>query len=118
MTTAAVMPAAVSTIDDLVTEHTTPTNSAMIIVKMIRMGSPYFLTVSVQQATTHDIAISSTERVIRAAVVPKMRLKVSLFIAHTQTRVVSTSCKLSREYTFLMNPRRASEARSPESSPL
>lgn len=106
------MPAAVMTTEDLVAEHITPTNRAKIMVKTIRTGRPYLRTNSVQQPTTHDIAISRTERMIIAGVEPNILRKDSLFIAHTHTRVVRISCRLSRVYTFLMKLRLDDPARS------
>ena len=75
-TTTAVIPAAVSTIEDLVVAQITPTNRANTMVKTSMMGNPNFLTTSTQQEITIDMAISKTERMITTGLFKKIFLNV------------------------------------------
>lgn len=75
-TTTAVIPAAVSTIEDLVVAQITPTSRANTMVKTSMMGNPNFLTTSTQQEITMDMAISKTERMITTGLFKKIFLNV------------------------------------------
>lgn len=100
----AVIPAAVSTISDLAREHVIPTKIENSKVNTMRIGSPYFLTTSMQQPITQLIAIRSTETMINMGVLTNILVKDCEFIAHTHTATVINSCKERSVYTFLMKP--------------
>lgn len=85
------MPAAVKTVAGFVRAHIAPTRIANRIVKTIRIGSPNFLTVSRQHATTMDIAISKTDTTIMRGVEATTFLNHVEFIAQIQNRTVTIS---------------------------
>lgn len=91
----AVIAAAVKTMLDLVLAQVMPTKMEKRRVNTIKIGSPYFLTTSIQQPITKLIAISSTDTIIMTGVCMKISLKDLEFIAHTHTATVISSCRES-----------------------
>ena len=91
ITIAAVMAVAVRTISGLVLEQMIPTKILNNRVNTSIIGSPYFCKASEKQPIKQEKAISKTETIIMAGVFTNIVLKLSDFMAHTQTKAVMIS---------------------------
>jgi hypothetical protein len=65
-----------------------PTRNDIIIVNIMKIGRPYFLIKSVQQAITQLRAINETDKIIIIGMLMKYFLKKSEFMAQKQTPIV------------------------------